>query len=363
MSAYKDKKTGKWISSFRYKDWQGNIQRKLKRGFETKREALLWEQDFLIKNSGSTEMNFEQFCEVYINDISPRLKPDTLDMKKSIIFKRIVPYFRNKKMSEITPQDVIKWQNEMMAITKNDKAYSKSYLKTIHNQLTAIFNFAVRFYGLSDNPARKAGNMGSESEIKMQFFTKEEFDLFIEEMLEKPVSFYIFETLYYAGLRLGELLALTRKDINFVNKTISVNKTYYKLNGEEYITTPKTPQSYRDIVIPDFLVEELKDYIKTLDNLKDDDRIFPVSKGYVEHEMKRGCKAAGLKRIRVHDLRHSHVSLLINLGFSAVSIAERTGHKSIDITYRYSHMFPTVQSDMASMLNNMKGDSNNVKKK
>ena len=357
MSAYRDKKTGKWVATFRYKDYKGETQRKLKRGFGTKREALKWEQEYLLQKTGSIEMSFEQFAELYLNEMEPRLKPDTFEMKKSILNTRIFPYFRNMKLSDISAQDIVRWQNELLEKKDADNRplYSKSYLKTIHNQISAVFNYAVRFYGLPENPARKAGNVGSESEIKMEFFTKEEYCRFAEQIMDKPVSYYIFEVLYWAGLRLGELLALTAEDIDIENRVISVNKTYYRLKGKDYVTTPKTPQSYRKVVIPEFLAEELSDYLDSLYGLKPDDRVFSVSKYFVENEMKRGCKLAGLKKIRVHDLRHSHVSLLIELGYSAVSIAERTGHKSIDITYRYAHMFPTTQEDMASSLNNLMG--------
>ena len=75
-----------------------------------------------------------------------------------------------------------------------------------------------------------------------------------------------------------------------------------------------------------------------------------MTKSYLHHEMERGSKLAGVKRIRIHDLRHSHVSHLIELGFSALAIADRVGHESIDITYRYAHLFPSTQIEMADKL-------------
>ena len=90
------------------------------------------------------------------------------------------------------------------------------------------------------------------------------------------------------------------------------------------------------------------------------ERAFPVTKSFLAKELQRGAAAAGVKRIRVHDLRHSHVSLLIHMGYSAVAIAKRVGHKSIDITYRYAHLFPSVQSKMASGLNLLREADANV---
>jgi integrase len=228
------------------------------------------------------------------------------------------------------------------------------YLKTIHNQLSAIFNHAVKFYDLPSNPAQKAGNMGKEKSREMLFWTQAEYQHFAKKMMTKPISFYAFEVLYWAGLRLGELLALTKKDIDFRHGIIRINKSYQRIDGEDVITEPKTPNSVRNIQMPEFLAEELKDYIDSLYGVDEDDRIFPISKSYLHDEMAPGCAATGVKKIRIHDIRHSHVSLLIDMGFSAVAIANRVGHESIDITYRYAHLFPTRQDDMASKLNDVR---------
>lgn len=117
------------------------------------------------------------------------------------------------------------------------------------------------------------------------------------------------------------------------------------------VTDPKTPDSKRKVLMPDFLCEEMKQYMAMQYEMGPKDRLFPVSKSYLYRVMNKGCELSGVPRIRIHDLRHSHVSLLIDMGFSAVSIAKRMGHKSIDITYRYAHMFPNVQAQMADQLN------------
>lgn len=168
--------------------------------------------------------------------------------------------------------------------------------------------------------------------------------------MDKPISYYAFETLYWCGIRMGELLALTAEDFDFERSTLTINKSYQRLKGQDVITEPKTSKSNRIIRIPRFLAEEMQDYLKSLYGLRPTDRIFPITKSYLHREMSRGSKAAGVKRIRIHDLRHSHVSLLIEMGFSAVAIAERVGHESIDITYRYAHLFPDKQTEMANRL-------------
>jgi len=234
---------------------------------------------------------------------------------------------------------------------ENGKPFSQTYLKSMHNQLSAIFNHAVRFYELKSNPAGKVGNMGKkESTKEMLFWTKDEYLKFADAMMDKPISFYAFEMLYWCGIRLGELLALTARDFNILKSTVSINKSYQRLNGKDVITEPKTPKSNRIIAMPDFLCEEMQEYIKSLYGCSGEDRIFPITKAYLHHEMDRGARATGVKRIRIHDIRHSHVSLLIEMGFSAVAIADRVGHESIDITYRYAHLFPTKQAEIANKL-------------
>lgn len=355
MAVYKDNKTGKWFTQYRYKNQAGEKKRGTKRGFSTKREALQWEREFLLKKSGSIDMTFAAFAKRYEEDISVRIKNSTRENKKFMIEKNIVPFFGEMKLCEITTADIMRWQNIMLGnqASNRGKPYSKSYLRTLHNQLSAIFNHGVRFYNLKENPATIVGNMGTNNEIRMKFWTLEDYRKFSESMMDKPVSYYCFEILYWCGLRLGEMLGLTTADIDFAAKTISVNKTYYRSKGIDHVTSPKTTRSVRTIIMPDFLSDELKDYLKLCVNVEPEERMFNVSKGYIQHEMARGIKEQKLEKIRVHDLRHSHVSLLIDMGYSAVAIAERLGHESIDITYRYAHMFPTVERDMAKKLNEL----------
>ena len=179
---------------------------------------------------------------------------------------------------------------------------------------------------------------------------------FIADCVDKPLSFYAFEMLYWCGIREGELLALTPADFDFEKRTVTINKSYQRLNGQDLITTPKTEKSNRVITMPQFLAEEIQDYIKMLYGIGPDDRMFTVTKSYLHREMDRGAKEAGVPRIRIHDIRHSAVSLLIDMGFSATAIADRVGHESIDITYNYAHLFPSKQAEMADKLNMERGN-------
>mgnify|MGYP002548680742 CR=1 FL=1 len=357
MPAYKNKENNSWYVVTQYTDWTGERKQKCKRGFSTRREALEWEQKFQQQSAGDLDMTFEAFVEIYTTDLRARLKESTWQTKEHIIRTKILPYFGKRKINEITTKDVIAWQNELLAYRdEKRKPYSQTYLKSLHNQLSAIFNHAVRYYDLHSNPAAKAGNMGNEERREMLFWTKEEYQKFSEVMMDKPVSFYAFEMLYWCGIREGELLALTPADFDFEKRTVTINKSYQRLNKQDVVTTPKTPKSNRVIQMPQFLCDELQDYLKQLYGVEPDSRMFPISKSYLHREMDRGCKQTGVKRIRIHDLRHSHISLLIDMGFTALAIAERVGHESIDITYRYAHLFPTRQVEMADKLDSLKNE-------
>ena len=252
MAAFKNKDNGTWYVQFRYTDWKGERKQKLKRGFATKREALEWEREFLMEKQADVNMTFESFVALYEKDIKSKLKLNTWLTKESIIKKKILPYFANRKLSEITAKDIIRWQNEIRELRDcHGKPLSKTYLKTVHNQLSAIFNHAARFYGLNINPARQAGNMGAEERK---------------------------EILYWCGVREGELLALTPADFDFEKRTVSINKSYQRLNKKDVITTPKTPKSNRVIQMPQFLCDELQDYLKQLYGVEPDSRMSPSAK-------------------------------------------------------------------------------------
>ena len=353
MSAFKDNQRNTWYAKFSYRNWKGETKWVTKRGFTTKREAVQFERDFLMQQNGNLDMTFAEFVEVYQRDRHPRIRESTIVMKENIITTKLIPYFGHRRLRDITTSDIMQWQNEMLAYRdpETGNPYSNAYLKSIHSQLSAIFNHAIRFYKLKENPAAIVGNMGSEKGIQMKFWTKAEYLKFAEAMMDEPLAYYCFQVLYWCGIREGELLALTLDDLDFEKKNLRINKTFQHLNGKDIISEPKTPKSNRIVVMPDFLVEELKDYAKMQYDVNPTDRLFPVTKSYLYHKIKKGCQMQSLPRIRVHDLRHSHVSLLIDMGYSAVAIADRMGHESIDITYRYAHLFPTVQTDMAAKLN------------
>lgn len=263
MGAFKNEKNGTWYVQFRYTDWQGLRQQKLKRGFATKREAQEWERAFLTEKKADVTMPFKTFTELYEKDVRPKLKENTWLTKEHIIKTKILPYFEHKRLCDISAKDVIAWQNEIRKMTNSSgESFSQGYLKTIHNQLSSLFNHAIKIYGLRLNPASTVGNMGKEERKEMSYWTVEEYSKFSDEMMDKPLSYYAFQMLYWTGIRVGELLALTAGDFDFKNNMLTINKSYQRLHGEDVITPPKTEKSNRTIKMPQFLCDEMQEYLK-----------------------------------------------------------------------------------------------------
>ena len=351
MPAYKDEKTGKWFAKFYYTNWQGIKKQKWKRGFATKKEALGFERDFLEQQSANPDMTFQNLYEIYMEDMAARLKQSTLLTKKAVLQTHILPFFGSKPINEIKASDVRRWQAKLMSSPNN---YSQTYLKKINTELNSIINYAKRFYDLNTNPCGKAGTIGKAKAEEMDYWTYDEYIAFREGVKDKPLSYICIEVLYWTGMREGELLALSPADIDLDNKTISINRTYQRIEGKDVFTSPKTRKSKRKIPIPDFLCQELSDYIQSRYMLDTDERLFPVTKSYLSHEMIRGCKNTGVKKIRIHDIRHSHASLLINQGCDALMLADRLGHEKVSTTLNtYSHLFPHKQQELVHSLESL----------
>ncbi len=351
MPAYKDKNNRTWYCKFYYRDWSGVLKQKWKRGFTTKKEAQTYERNFLQRQSFSQDISFENLYYVYMEEMNLRLKHSSIITKKNICETKILPYFAKKPVNEIRAADIRKWQNSLL---ESDHGYSKTYLKTINNQLSAIINFARKYYNLDSNPCEQAGSIGTSRAEGMQCWTLEEFLAFREGIKDKSHSLICFDVLYWTGIREGELLALSEQDIDFEKKELFINKTYQRLEKKDIITPPKTRKSRRRVPIPNFLCKELQAYRQEANYDVENKRFFPFSKAFLNYEMRRGCKKTGVKKIRVHDIRHSHVSLLINQGFDALVIAERVGHENVSTTLNtYAHLFPNKQMALISSLENL----------
>jgi len=341
----------KWKTSFWYTDWTGKRKKKKKEGFSKQGDAKEYEREFLLKNSRSCDMSFASLVELYKEDTEYRVREGTQDTRDRIINKWLLPYFGDLPVNKIDAVIIRKWQNKVMSAInpRNGKKYAETYIRSINSRLSAIFNYAVKFYNLGANPCLSAGSMGKKKAGKMKFWTLDEFNLAMAHV--SNWSFRLaFEIMYWLGFREGECLALTPADI-LPSKVARVDKTHHRQKGKDKNGPPKTDNSYGDTSMPDFLYDEIMSYINALYDIKPHDRIFYFQKGTLGHALTEAAKAAGVKRIRVHDLRHSHAALLVELGYGIVAVAKRLRDTVEVAMSTYSHLYPQKMDEVASDLN------------
>lgn len=354
MPTYFNEKSQTWYCKFYYRDYRGRSCQKKKGGFRLQRDAQEWERSFIRKYEGSPDMTFSDLYEIYAEDMRHRLRHSTMITKEHLIRTKILPYFGDLPISQIEAPIIRRWQNEMGAFRmKNRKGYSQTYLRVMNNQLSAILNYAVRYYRLPSNPCHKAGAMGKKAVLRKTFWNFTEFLTFLSYFEEGSQAHLIFSMLYYTGIRIGELLALTEEDFSLNGSLVSINKSYYRIHKKDMVTPPKTFKSERVIALPQFLGEAVCRYLRQR-KPGSAERIFSYSKYFIAKFMKEACVVTGVKSIRIHDLRHSHASLLIEMGCSPLLIAERLGHENIETTLNtYSHLYPNKQKKLAEDLHDL----------
>ena len=221
MSQYKDEKTGKWYAIFRYRTYEGKNKQVKKSGFATKREAKQYETEFVSKMNGSKDMSLKSLSELYLADCHKRVKPTTYQSVSDCIKNRILPTFGNLAVKDITPVMVRNWQNDQL-IPKYKKSTSIDTCRTFGTML----EFGVRYYGMPSNPVRMAGTVrypNDHEDKVIHFWTQEQFDRFIV-LVRDPMHRLIYETLFWLGLRIGELCALRLKDIDFEKGLIHIER-------------------------------------------------------------------------------------------------------------------------------------------
>lgn len=275
-------------------------------------------------------------------------KPATIICRESIITSRILPFFKDIEINKITQDTISQWHscfydNNGMPIFKD------TYLRNLHSRLSAVLNYAVKCGWIKSNPASSC-SIGTKNAEERPVWSLDEYKIFRESIEDEPDAYYAFETLYFTGLRRGELLALEIRDVDFNKNIISVTKSLQVLERKEVITSPKTKMSVRRVRINSKLADELKEYIQCRPNAKPTDRLFQLSKYNLRYALDKGIKRTGLNPITIHCFRHSHITNLIADGYSPSDIAKRVGHESIYITLHYSHAFKNVENDIAKSL-------------
>ena len=345
MPSYQDKTTKKWFCKFYYQDADGKRRQKLKRGFNLKREADAWEREFLTELRAEHEalnLNWPEFVDLFDKDTAKTLAEHSYQTRSYILRNHVRDAF-NQPVSEIMPNTIQAWTN---SLAENN---SLTHARNIYTQMRAVFNHAMRLYGLSPNPCHRVRPPTKrEAPEEMQFWTYEEFAQVIDNIDDIKARTAVI-LLYWSGIRKGELLALQWAD--FKGNTLNISKSLQRLRGRSVVTPPKTAGSVREILLPSQATEALLAWRGSSPQIADDDCIFDWEKRFIEQGIMDGCEGSGVKRIRVHDLRHSHASYLISRGANIKLIAKRLGHTKTSVTLdTYSHLFPSDEHSIVDIM-------------
>ena len=343
MSVHKDT-NGTYLFVAKFKDGDGYKQIK-RRGFKSKKEAKMAEAQFLLDMESEKEkqeetMTFGTLAEEYLEWYGRRRKLSSFNKIKGIIKTNILPTFKNKRIDQIRNRDIIKFQDKLI------DNYSANHAKKIHTTLSAVFNFGIKNELITHNPAAAVGNIEKQDERKINYWTLDQFKQFISTVDDLMYRTF-FMTLYYSGVRKGEALALTWADVDFESSTIRINKTAYN----RQVTATKTASSNRTLIMPSHTMDLLQLLKSETVYYKDEYVVFGEFNDHlpttsIDREYAKYVKRAGIKKIRIHDFRHSHASYLINQGAMASIVAQRLGHSDVGTTLNiYSHLYPSTEKE------------------
>ena len=352
MPVYKDNnKKGSWFVSCYYKDYLGHKKQKVKRGFTTKKEAQSWERDFLEHYSNQPTILFKTLVDVYLEDYKAKYKLSSYYIKEKNIHSHILPYFGETKINNITPNMIREWLNNLQA--KQGDTLSTETKNGILLIFSAILYYACKYYGLSLNPCKNVDTLKDDTKKEKVFLTLEQYKAFRSNITDIR-DLVIFDLLFYAGLRRGELMALTFGDIDMDGQLLHINKTKGYAAGKYLTTAPKTKTSNRVVTLPGFLIDEIKEYKEHCLDTDATASLLNIRQLSIENKKDKYLKLAGLPHMRIHDFRHSHVALLVELGENPLLIANRLGHSDIKMTLNtYAHLYPNKQKELAQKLENL----------
>ena len=363
MAQKKDEKTKKWFFYGKYIDpLTGKYKNYKRRGFKTKTEAKVAESLFLenIEEIKKGNVLMSNLIKDYLEHCYKFMKDSSYISLSNRIKNHITPFFKDMHINDVTTDTIRKWKDYM-----TDKGLSLRYRKDIFIILSMIFNYADKYYNIDNRSCKKEGNFKEQERKKeMQFWTFEEFKKF-DSVIDDLEYKAFFNFLYYTGCRRGEAQAINWNDFSKGYKTVEINKNVFnKIKGEPYkIQPPKTPESYRTISLPNFvisLLEQLYEQDSKIDGFSKNCFVFgvnkPLSDTTIERRKNKFCKLANVKQIRIHDFRHSHASYLINNMPNdqnlILAISKRLGHSSPTTTLKiYAHMMPSDEDKILNILN------------
>lgn len=380
MKINKDEKNNVFYVRIRYKDGDGKwkwkyISDPLRKNLIKKAKRFnreIEEQNKIPEEIDPKNVLFEELTKSYLRYKKTKWKGSTINSNTKRINDKILPFFKGKRIYDITTNDIMDWKDYI-----TNQHYSLDYSCSLYNILSNMFKYAMRVYDLPRNTVSMVGTFKRPDELEkeMQFWTFDEFNLFIKHTDNLMWKAY-FSTLYFTGMRKGESQALKWTDIDLKAKTIKISKTLTtKLSKEEIsrglkykITTPKTKTSNRVIRIPDVLVDILQrhyDDQKDIDGFNEDCFVFgttrfapdtSIRRNYMKYlNMTNKLEKTHIKPIRIHDFRHSHASDLINRGANIKLVSMHLGHKDVSETLNtYTHLFPSAEEELINSYNNIK---------
>lgn len=328
--------------------------------FATQKEAKQAEAEFRAQNplprrtnAKSYDITLNTLFDNYIAYQKSRLKETTVFEIKKIYEYNIAPFFGKLKLTSIDKRRILDWQAHL-----ESKNYTHSTKSKLRSKLHAILDYGVLYYDLPFNVIDRVPNFRNTTPKKeMQIWTPQEFNSFISQFSDNADDYIcrvFFTLLYMTGCRKGEALALNWGDINFETKILNINKNLSRrIDYNNYIiTSPKNASSVRKIMLPDSLLELLKEYKQKFDGKFIFGGDTPLSENKLTKRLKDYSQSAGIPRIRIHDFRHSHASYLISQGVDIVSVAKRLGHSDIKQTLNtYAHLLDLKESDTLNALN------------
>ncbi len=368
MPSYEQNKNSKlWSVRFRETDIDGTTRQKRLSGFRTKKEAQYGYEDYCIKKNAEeaekaaaranerpedpNDMFFDTLLSLYYKYKQGRIKTSSLYEVERKINKRILPYFTGKQMKDIKPIDILNWQNDMSS------QFSFNYTSDLMTMLTAVYRYGEKYHDITNITVKVDKPRNTEPKKEMEFWTPEEFAAF-RACAEDPTYKMFFTTLYVTGCRRGEAEALSWSDIDLKRSTIKISKSLTRKSPTApwELTTPKNVSSNRTVKMPPSLCKMFKEYKEQqFEEYAEPKFVFggdrPIASRTTDRYFTDVCEKAGVKRIRLHDLRHSCASLLISKGVSIVAVSRQLGHSNIEQTLNtYSHLMPDDQSKIIAEL-------------
>lgn len=344
MPIYKVKGLKKYRVRVNYVDQDGTYKAKYGTANSyaeaAKKYQELYEGRYTIKKTTLREL-----CESFLSYVEERKRESSINDYKSCIKIILRTIDENIYIEDISPAFVRKWQTQMLQTN-----HAISYIRRVNRMLSTLMNYGEIYYGLKKNSVKLAGRLPAADTAEKKFYTLDEFNRFLNGIdKEKDISYWVlFNVLFYSGCRIGEIMALYPSDIDFQKQSISITKTFFHKHGKDYITPPKTDKSIRNVSMPPFLMQILQDYIQRLpdSNMR---IFFNLTSEGVRYKAAKACEKTGVKRIRIHDFRHSAISFLISKEVPILEISHRAGHASAEITYKvYAHLYPERDREIAN---------------